>query len=416
MGWGNFMRKIYKVSKPLFLPFYNEWCKNKYTQRDAFKYNPFTIDASSTSGSPVMISENLFVGFLNENGGEFEFDGNGTLTVTIPEGQEIFVSEKGFSAAAEYNEKILGDYTSNKNEWYNRIEYCTWVEQKMFTPEGVSPEMALNEKLIIDILDRIDKMKLPRGKFTIDSSWYCATGRGSMGDFEIDRARFPNFEGVIQEIKARGHLPGLWIAPGLIDTSSAYFNMDGLRGFGVWKVGESIDKSKKIVFANIDDIYIENYQRILEKYINMGIMKFKADILYSQKDKMKEVLKAFYNIVKSINPLVEVESHIPDVFVSRYCDVVRINDLQVNDENDWAGLCRAHYEVCRLGAPDKVLNLDHIGGNTISVTKENYLKHFDILMNMDGYPVVSLLPDNFDSETVDIVRDGLNKWNKKISV
>lgn len=406
------MKKSFKVSKPLFLPFYNEWCKNKYTTDKAFQYDPFIIDASSTSGSPVVLCENLFVGFLNENGGEFAFDGEETLTVTVPEGQELFVSGKGFSAAEEYNQRILGEYTSNKKEWFNQIEYCTWVEQKMFTPTGTLPERALNEKLVINILDRIDKMNLPQGKFTIDSSWYAASGKGSLGDFEIDRERFPDFEGIIKEIEARGHTPGLWIAPGLLDTECDYFQTDDQRGFGIWQVGECIDKSKKIVFANVDKLYSEHYRRIIEKYIGLGIKKFKVDILYSRKDKMKEILKAIYTIAKSIDPRVEIESHIPDIFASRYCDVIRINDLMVNQQHDWVSLCNAHYEVCKLGAPDKVLNLDHIGGNGVDVTKEDYLKHFDMLMKMDGYPVVSLLPDNFDSETVDRIRDGLNEWKK----
>ena len=70
----------FRVNPPLFLPFYNQWAKNVYHTAEPFSYNPFTIGASSTSGSPVVITENKFFGFLNESGGEFAFNGSDTLT------------------------------------------------------------------------------------------------------------------------------------------------------------------------------------------------------------------------------------------------------------------------------------------------------------------------------------------------
>ena len=73
----------FRINPPVFIPFYNEWGKNAYHTMKPFSYNPFTINASSTSGSPVLISENKFFGFLNDRGGEFSFNGSNALTVTL---------------------------------------------------------------------------------------------------------------------------------------------------------------------------------------------------------------------------------------------------------------------------------------------------------------------------------------------
>ena len=46
----------YSVMPPLFIPFYNVWGQNVYTTYSPFDLDPFTIQASSTSGSPVLIA------------------------------------------------------------------------------------------------------------------------------------------------------------------------------------------------------------------------------------------------------------------------------------------------------------------------------------------------------------------------
>ena len=71
----------FSVMPPLYLPFYNRWGANAYYRYDAFSLDPFDIAASSTSGSPVLLTPQGFFGFLNETGGRFAYDGKGTLTI-----------------------------------------------------------------------------------------------------------------------------------------------------------------------------------------------------------------------------------------------------------------------------------------------------------------------------------------------
>ena len=84
----------YSVMPPLYIPFRNAWGQNVYTTYSPFDLDPFTIKASSTSGSPVLIAGDCFFGFLNAPGGRFAYDGAGTLTVTCPEGQGRKTSRK----------------------------------------------------------------------------------------------------------------------------------------------------------------------------------------------------------------------------------------------------------------------------------------------------------------------------------
>ena len=79
----------------------------------------------------------------------------------------------------------------------------------------------------------------------------------------------------------------------------------------------------------------------------MGFQKFKLDIAYGPKRDMKALLKMMYEIIKSIDPTVEVECHIPDIFVSRYCDTVRMNDVNFDEKGLWRGTAMEHHKVCR---------------------------------------------------------------------
>lgn len=117
----------FRVNPPLFLPFYNEWGKNAYHTMKPFSHNPFTLNASSTSGSPVIIVENKFFAFVNRCGGEFAFDGATTLTVTLYEGQELYYNENcnPYEEWKSYN-KLIRDTSVKENEaFYSALEYCT---------------------------------------------------------------------------------------------------------------------------------------------------------------------------------------------------------------------------------------------------------------------------------------------------
>ena len=130
---------------------------------------------------------------------------------------------------------------------------------------------------------------------------------------------------------------------------------------------------------------------------------------------MKALLKMMYEIIKKIDPAVEVEAHIPDIFVSRYCDTVRINDVSFDEAGAWRGVTLEHYKVCRFSAADKILNLDHLGTNSPVSSAENFLAHTEMLLKLTaGYPCVSLLPDRFGTATIDRYVGLVNDWAAKV--
>ena len=143
----------------------------------------------------------------------------------------------------------------------------------------------------------------------------------------------------------------------------------------------------------------------------MGFKKLKLDISYGNKLKMKKLLQMMYEIIKKLDPTVEVEAHVPDIFVSRYCDTVRINDVVIDAEGKWRGVTMEHYKVCRYSSPDKILNLDHLGTNTPTPSEDEYIEHSKMILRLKGgYPCVSLLPDYYSKSATEMFVGEIKEW------
>ena len=407
----------FSVLPPLYLPFYNQWNRNVYHQYKPFDYDPFTLSASSTSGSPVVLAGGSFFGFTKESGGRFSFDGVNTLTVRCPAGQTLYYNEScdPFAEWETYNRLICEKREQGTAEaFWNELEYCTWVDQKREAVLNGSKNMqsALCEEYLYRYMDRVERLGLPKGKLTIDDGWdvqYTAEGRRIYGNWEINREKFPHMEQLVKDMTARGFIPGLWFAP-FTFTLDCDFAMKHPELLG--KVySQSSESGLKWVFIRPDPILEEYYTQIFSRYISMGFRKLKLDIAYGPKNEMKELLKMIYTVVKRIDPTVEVECHIPDIFVSRYCDTVRINDVNFDTEGLWRGVTMEHYKVCKYSSGDKILNLDHLGTNEPTPKEADYLEHTRMILSLDGgYPCVSLLPDVFSKETQEKYVHMIHTW------
>jgi len=414
--------ETFRVAGPIFCPYYNLWGKDVYTRGDAFADNPFTVLALSTSGSPAVIdAEGRFFHFLSDNveaGCGFAFDGGHTLTVEVPRGQRLYIDTDGDSDAAwrRCNRLIMDTHqaispTKDRLAHWDMIEYCTWVEQKQASAPGQHPLDVINDTFLDDYMSRVEAMGLPKGKFTIDHGW--TIDHDTYGDWEANPAKFPRLENTIQHIADRGFVPGLWLAPvWLHHDSRAARNHPHLRGdpvapgtldtnfFGqawhYWKPCEETGQLMRPVF---------------ERFIGMGVRKFKCDMIYGNKAEMKQLHRLFYRAVKEIDPEVEVEIHQPDIFFTPYGDAIRTNDVLCTDRMpDWRNVARAHIDVCTRSAPGQVINLDHIGGNDPDVTEADFLEHLSMYHGVPGYPVVSLLPDSISPACVEALRDYLEQY------
>jgi hypothetical protein len=392
------------VEGPLYLPFYNIWLQNVYTVSAPFELDPFQIRAQSTSGSPVILGKSAFVGFMNESGGRYVYDGAGRLDVLLEPGQELYV-ETGcdpWEAWSRYNAQLLGvGEAQPKPAFWSDLEYCTWVEQKKIGfSQGLGYTGALDHKFVEEYVRRIDRLGLPRGKFTIDDGWAIdvdSSGRKLFGDWEIDRAKFPKLEQTVRFLTEEGFTPGLWFAAGFITPNSQL-----AKQHPDW-VGENfqgpseIPKPSERYFLTPCKEVRQHYIGLFAPFVQMGVKKFKLDMYYENKQIMKELLQLSYEAIKQLDPEAEVEIHVPDIFVSRFGDTIRTNDVLIKPEFDWRGTTEEHYRVCRFSSPDKIINLDHIGSNNQDVPEELFMEHWSMQKEYEGYPVISLLPDHFSA-------------------
>lgn len=409
----------FAVEPPLYVPFYNEWGTNAYYKYEPFSLDPFTLRASSTSGSPVVIAGGCFFGFLNESGGRFAYDGMGTLTVTCAAGQALYYTEHTdpFDAWQDYNRTVLqGQPEPEVEPFWRGLEYCTWVDQKKEAMLQGKAEMqaCLCEQYVYDYMRRVNRLRLPKGKLTIDDGWdvrYAPDGRMVYGNWQIDRVKFPRMERLVRDMKEDGFTPGLWFAPFTVtpnsDLAKRYPHLIG----EMFSQDAEAEAVRRLMFLLPSDVLKEYYTKVFTEYVGMGFRKFKLDMSYGNKAEMKQLLAMMYGIIKKLDPAVEVEAHIPDLFVSRFCDTVRINDVSFDEQGKWRAVTQEHYKVCRYSSYNKILNLDHLGTNTPTPKKEDFLAHVRMLLRLKGgYPCVSLLPDFFDAETEDIYCGLVREW------
>jgi hypothetical protein len=181
-------------------------------------------------------------------------------------------------------------------------------------------------------------------------------------------------EQLVKDMTNAGFTPGLWFAPFTV-TPNSTLALRYPRLLGELFPGGELEETRKLTFLKPDPVLEKYYEEIFARYIYMGFRKFKLDMSYGKKNEMKELLKMIYGVIKRIDRTVEVEAHIGDIFVSRFCDTVRINDVAFDEFDKWRGVTLEHYKICRYSSPDKILNLDHIGTNTPIPKEEQYLQH-----------------------------------------
>jgi hypothetical protein len=411
-------QRIFKVRPPLLCPYHNLWGRNVYELRGAFRHNPFTIPASSTSGSPLVIdADGKCFGFMNGEvveGAEFAYDGRKTLTVSVPEGQRLWADESGQPESwRHYNRAVLSGLpaASRIREAWCDIEYCTWVEQKAVALEtGCHPFDVLTHDFVADYIERIAALGLPRGKLTVDHGWQ--NGDTTYGDWEVHPRKFEDLQRTADIIRDNGFTPGLWMAPIWLHPLShaAGQHPEWMGPPIVAPTPDSPVAGDWHYFRPALGV-MEHLQEIFTRYHRMGFMKFKFDMIYAEKHSMRMLHQLVYRAVKNVSDVIEVEIHQPDIFFTTCCDAVRTNDVLCNDEYPcWRNLTKAHMDICEKSAAGRVINLDHIGGNDPSISAQSFLDHIDLYRDAVGHPVVSLLPGHLGKRTVKGLQEYLHGY------
>lgn len=404
------------LAGPVLLPGFNRWGKDVYLQTGDFDLDPVTTAADSTGGSPVLLADGLFVGLLAPvPGSRFVRRGDRLrVTATAP----VLVRQgEPFDGWAEYSRLVTAGArrAGRTAAFHDAVEYCTWVEQKSAAARaGTTPQEQLTDAFIEDFLDRIDAMELPRGKVTIDDGWFPLDGPGGMGDWEVDTGRLADLGRVAALIRERGHVPGLWFAPGRAAVTSR-FHAGRPAGFFpiVSARAETTGRAARERYADPGTELLDQLRRVFSRYSDLGFAKFKLDLHYGPKDRMISQLQLAYAAIKELDPTHEVEHHLPDIFASRWADVIRTNDVLINGVQPWRRVAEAHWLISRWSSPDTLLNLDHIGGNAPAVGADDFCEHLGLMLRHDGYPVVSLLPDRYGPGVVDWLRSAITDYDQR---
>ncbi len=135
---------------------------------------------------------------------------SGDITARI----EIFTAESFFDCkdklAAVFGNghfnsvSFLGKKPAGWESWYN---HYTDINEKLITEDFKNLSQSEN---IVNNSYNTSKI------FQIDDGWEKA-----LGDWQVREDRFPSgFKNIINEIEASGYIPGLWIAPFIIDSRS----------------------------------------------------------------------------------------------------------------------------------------------------------------------------------------------------
>lgn len=402
----------------VFTGCYNEWGKVEYWQTGAFSIDLQTVRSASTCGSPIFSSGSWWLGFLCDTGGKVECDGK-EVVFTFGEGQEALVYEdqpKDGSQWARYRElateRLEDGPEDNRQPGAHAYdwEYCTWVEQKRLAKAGQSPRTVINEGFVRECAERVLRLGLEPGKFTIDDGWQelGCDGAWTDGNWRPNEKAFPSLEKTCSYLKSEGFTPGLWFGMGWYPEAAAV-RQDRPGVFGAWEPQGEVESNLGRTWSIAANAESESYLReTLRPYAEMGFRKFKFDFFYGERARTNAAMKTLYRAVRSLDPSIEIESHHPDFFFSRWTDTVRLNDVLIQPGRDWEGLTLSHMRVSQLCSPDRIMNLDHLGGNDPSVGEADFLRHIDILDTVSRqqarYPVLSLLPDRYSSAAKDRVK------------
>lgn len=169
---------------------------------------------------------------------------------------------------------FLGNKPAGWESWYN---HYSKIDEKLILEDL---QKITHTKNIINTYESTSKI------FQIDDGWEKA-----LGDWQIRSDRFPNgFSQITKEIENQGYIPGLWIAPFIIDSRSetATEHPDWLlsdeKG-NLVSAGYNPLWGKKGTFYCLDlsrDDVIEHLLSILDTIINKwGFRYIKLDFLYA---------------------------------------------------------------------------------------------------------------------------------------
>ena len=400
-----------RLAAPWFCPF----LESDYSGQEPFELEITELNNNICSGSPWVMGADGFAGFAHFAPGTIRHHGAGHFEFTFAEEQQLLYAQTDQPAAAldAFNQAVIeawpeADRAFGDPEILRQHEYCTWVEQRLCRTIAPEPDV-LTQEFADRYLDRILQLECPPGKFTLDHGWFPKTGPGSIGDWAFDRKAFPNPDRFIARLVKEGFTPGIWLAPLLVQEGTKLHAKPDSRSGRSLKWG-GIDACGTDHFDTlaVNESTEAHYRAVIRRLSGMGFRKFKLDIFYAPKAEVAPVLEMIGGLIREIDSGAEIEAHTPDIHLSRYVNVIRANDVWLRSSKDLQ-LAADHIRVCRMSAPHRITNLDHLAGNAPRTPQDLALAHIGLCTVSKGYPVVSALPDRYGKEALDLTLDLLRR-------
>ena len=394
----------FKLREPQIVACCNAGMHGWYRKRGPFDVSPFSDAAWQSPGAPVVFGKDWFIGFLNETGGRFGWDGRTTLTVDMPEGQELFMRTgvDPYSAWDEYNARLAEarGAAAAPTAGFPRITYTTHVEQHWYAGmENRHPQDVMSERFVLDQTERIKKLGLPPGALIIKNGWFSTRRPGTYGDWRFDEDKFPDPKGLAAHLKSLGYLPGIWIAPALVSTHSEYCKSGGATD-GRWLFHSEKYPSEECRTAVLDRRLESALAETIRYLADLGFGILYLDLLYLERGRMMELQRRIAEIATRTAPELWVIGHLSDPYRAAPRYAHRVYDVHILPGSDWVEETRMRWLVNRYSSPLAPTLWGSIGGSNPFMLEEEFMDHWRLYQDDRKAPFIGLLPDRFAPRTI----------------
>ena len=208
--------------------------------------------------------------------------------------------------------------------WHHLPIFCGWAEQtSMATPYGRAPNAEATQANYEAWLAELDNRKLPIGTVVIDDKW-----QKGYGNFEVDRAKWPDMKGFVARQHKLGRHVLLWVPVSQADGLPENLCVQGPDG--------------KCVAPKLAEPAYETFLRgrIHDLVENIGVDGFKEDWVWAPTqaglpvppqlagmEAVRRFQQILYSETHRWRPDALVETQTPNVAFRDSSDVLRLNDV-----------------------------------------------------------------------------------------
>ena len=205
--------------------------------------------------------------------------------------EELGYTSFHFKKQMEVHKDVEGVIISEEKELFNIVRYCGTLDEvldKYFEDLKIPKKnirklrgytswyrhyQNINEQKLLKDLNGLGTTNFKADIFQIDDGY-----QEYVGDWlKIDKEKFPNgLEPIIKEVKEKGMIPGIWIAPFLVEKNSAIY-----KEHPEWILKKGVKNWSGAYSLNFELDEVKDYiRKVFNYYKKLGFEFFKLDFLY----------------------------------------------------------------------------------------------------------------------------------------